>query len=210
MKNLFIPGVQATSDDFELIQKLFQSEKISVECLLPNHSIVNKLNKETLIDELYKKIDLEREEVTLICHAAGCNIGIMLSTHLAVQKLILISPEVFHLSKKEKAEIKKESQEKYGSEISDSENGELSFLDKAILNHQLSKTRKWALEELEKVDIPSVIIYSEGDYHISKVGVECLATELEAETISLESNEHNPLIGEQGKKLVKQMKVFLK
>lgn len=200
MKNLFIPGVQTSPEDFELIQKLFQSEKISIECLLHNYSIVNKENKETVINELYKKIDLEREEVTLICYAAGCNIGIMLSAHSAVQKLILISPEVFQLSKKEKGVGK----------ISDNEKVRISFVDKVIFNHQLSKTRKWALEDLEKVDIPAVIIYSEGDSRISKVGLDHLATELEAETISLESNAHNPLIGEQGKKLVKQMKSFLK
>ncbi len=211
MKNLYIPGMNSSAEEYEKVKQLFKEEGLSLERLLENYLAISRMSKNDVIYTLVKKLDelSAYQDTTLICHSMGCNLGFLGARHPAVKKMVLISPEIYASTKEEKKCARELKQMKYQDET------ERKIKFRSLSAHLylvglFLRSRKWALQSLNDFKKPIMIVYSEGDHFVSKSGIERLEKMSESiDTITLETSYHNPFMSDKGKVLTKKINEFI-
>jgi len=209
VKVIYIPGMSITKEELKKIRMVFSEGGIQIEPLISDYLSIAKMSKHNIERTIMDRIDSisEEDDTHLLCHSMGCNFGVLASNHPMVQSITLISPEFRRATKKEREEIIAISATKYQNEV-------LEKVTKRTISEQLLlvglflRSRKWALKELVKVEVPMMVVYSEGDPFVSRKGIDEIGDEI-TRKIVMETSNHNPLLSEVGPTLVKRYRHYI-
>lgn len=229
--NIFIPGLTSNQNGTGKCIELLENDGIRDIIIFNAKKSLFKISSGFYFNSvLYDKIrEYTDGKVNLICHSMGCNYGIsaIASFNLANQiksvpkenlnKIVLISPEVWSISSEEQKAIDIENvkNSNFGEEVIKS-----SFLSKIDI-----RKLKWLREFVRTQEIArnmlvdgfeyepeTMIVYSKGDRFVSPNGINNLQTYLNrvSEVIAVETIMHNPLLNEKkGPVLSKKISSFL-
>lgn len=213
MYNLYLKGLSTDNQELSKIRDNFNNSGLSFTNVFDSYSNLAALSKNAIqaeVDEKIRRANPTMQNVNLICHSMGCNLGVLAAEQSKkIKSLVLISPEFGKYSTKEKRKIEEANihptfQRQYGEKET-----RLSS-DKVRSIIVFNRTKPWATLAIEKVDIPVLIIYSKDDTFIPKEYLENLAKRkdnVEIETIN--SKLHNPLTSLDHKnKTIKLIKKF--
>ena len=197
MYNLYLKGLSTDNQELNQIRTLFKEnglEFTNVFNSYANLSMLSKTNLNAEIAEKIRKCNPTMQNINLICHSMGCNLGaIATESSSKIKSLILISPEFGEYSKKEKNQIQEEKlhptiQRPFG-EKNQKINGETA---KSLI--VFNRTKPLATLAIEKVKVPTLIIYSKDDTFIPKEYLHHLASRKDnIEIAEINSKLHNPL-----------------
>lgn len=125
--------------------------------------------------------------------------GALVTDYLNVKNIAFVSPEFMFSSKKERLEIQKLVQQKYVDELPFVIESK-SILDRLLLVGLFLRSRRSALQALSNLEVPIMVVYSEGDPFVSRKGIQALGTV----EVMVETSHHNPFMSNEGKPLVKK------
>lgn len=215
MYSLYLKGLSTDNQELSEIRDSFNDNGLSFTNVFDSYSNLATLSKNAIqaeVDEKIRRANPTMQNVNLICHSMGCNLGVLAAEQSKkIKSLVLISPEFGEYSTKEKRKMEEANihptfQRQYGEKET-----KISS-DKIRLIIVFNRTKPWATLAIEKVDIPVLIIYSKDDTFIPKEYLENLAKRkdnVEIETIN--SKLHNPLTSLDHKnKTIKLIKDFQK
>lgn len=213
MYNLYLKGLSTDNQELSEIRDSFNDNGLSFTNVFDSYSNLAALSKNAIqaeVDEKIIRANPTMQNVNLICHSMGCNLGVLAAEQSKkIKSLVLISPEFGEYSTKEKRKIEEANihptfQRQYGEKETKISSEKIRSI--IVFN----RTKPWATLAIEKVDIPVLIIYSKDDTFIPKEYLEDLAKRkdnIEIETIN--SKLHNPLTSLDHKnKTIKLIKDF--
>ena len=213
MYNLYLKGLSTDNQELSEIKDSFNDNGLSFTNVFDSYSNLAALSKNAIqaeVDEKIRRANPTMQNVNLICHSMGCNLGVLAAEQSKkIKSLVLISPEFGEYSTKEKRKIEEANihptfQRQYGEKETKISSEKIRSI--IVFN----RTKPWATLAIEKVDIPVLIIYSKDDTFIPKEYLENLAKRkdnVEIETIN--SKLHNPLTSLDHKnKTIKLIKNF--
>lgn len=213
MYNLYLKGLSTDNQELSEIKDSFNDNGLSFTNVFDSYSNLAALSKNAIqaeVDEKIRRANPTMQNVNLICHSMGCNLGVLAAEQSKkIKSLVLISPEFGEYSTKEKRKIEEANihptfQRQYGEKETKISSEKIRSI--IVFN----RTKPWATLAIEKVDIPVLIIYSKDDTFIPKEYLENLAKRkdnIEIETIN--SKLHNPLTSLDHKnKTIKLIKDF--
>jgi len=205
MANFYIKDLSTTEEELKKIRDNFLKSEIEIEIIIPSYSKVWMCSKEELILKMQEVIG-NQEEVNLICHSMGCNLGVILAKRIKrLNKVILVSPEFVPISELEKLDIAL----KYPGNLEDTKEEKLTLKKiKAII--LFLRTRKWALEEITDFLTMNntLIVYSKGDRYVSQKYIKELTNKSNITAVSIDSSYHNPLLN--NKESIEKIKRYIK
>lgn len=197
MNNLYFKGLSTDNQELEKIRSMFKENDLRFTNVFYSYEGLPLFSKEKLnaaIDDEVRRSNPIGQDVNIICHSMGCNLGILNAEKSSkVKKMVLISPEFGEYSKKEKRIIEEAKthpsiQRPFG-EKSKKISGETA---KSII--LFNRTKPWATLALERVNVPILIIYSKDDIFIPKEYLHRLANRKDNVEIEIiNSKLHNPL-----------------
>ena len=213
MYNLYLKGLSTDNQELSKIRDSFNNNDLSFTNVFDSYSNLAALTKNAIqaeVDEKIIRANPTMQNVNLICHSMGCNLGVLAAEQSKkIKGLVLISPEFGEYSTKEKRKMEEANihhtfQRQYGEKETKISSDKIRSI--IVFN----RTKPWATLAIEKVDIPVLIIYSKDDTFIPKEYLEDLAKRkdnIEIETIN--SKLHNPLTSLDHKnKTIKLIKDF--
>lgn len=197
--------MNTTHQEFLQVQKLFLEDGLSLKGLLDDHLYFSKMTKSKIVDDLEKRVldYSDGNDVNLICHSMGCNFGALIGRHPSVKKIVFISPEFVSSSRKERSFIKSNTSQKYADEIPMVMDPK-PISERLLLVGLFLRSRRWALQELYNIEIPVMVVYSEGDPFVFRE-----FSWSNAKEVMVETSYHNPFMSKEGKQLVKKIRDFL-
>ena len=80
MYNLYYKGLSTDSIELNEIKKYFGENKVNLNIVFENYSnlpITSVKNLNVVLQEQFKKANPMGKDANLICHAMGCNLGIL-------------------------------------------------------------------------------------------------------------------------------------
>ena len=215
MYSLYLKGLSTDNQELSEIRDIFNDNGLSFTNVFDSYSNLAALSKNAIQAEINEKIrraNPTMQDINLICHSMGCNLGVLAAEQSKkIKSLVLISPELGEYSTKEKRKIEEANihltfQRQYGEKETRLSSNKIRSI--IVFN----RTKPWATLTIEKVDIPVLIIYSKDDTFIPKEYLENLAKRkdnVKIETIN--SKLHNPLTSQDYKnKTIKLIKNFQK
>lgn len=199
MYNLYLKGLSTDNQELQQIRSLFKANDLEFTNVFNSYAGLSMLSKDELnaeIKDRISKCNPTMQNIDLICHSMGCNLGTIATEKAAkIKSLILISPEFGEYSRKEKNQIQEERlhptiQRPFGEQTQkiNSETAKSLIL--------FNRTKPWATLAIERINVPTLIIYSKDDTFIPKEYLQNLASRkdnIEIEIIN--SKLHNPLTG---------------
>lgn len=213
MYNLYLKGLSTDNQELSEIRDSFNDNGLSFTNVFDSYSNLAALSKNAIqaeVDEKIRGANPTMQNVNLICHSMGCNLGVLAAEQSKkIKSLVLISPEFGEYSTKEKRKMEEANihptfQRQYGEKETKISSDKIRTI--IVFN----RTKPWATLAIEKVEIPVLIIYSKDDTFIPKEYLENLAKRkdnVEIETIN--SKLHNPLTSLDHKnKTIKLIKNF--
>ena len=203
MYNLYLKGLSTDNDELNKIRKLFKKYGLDITIIFDKYSDLPLKTDGALkvaIDDKIRKCNPKGQKVNLICHSMGCNLGVIATERSKkIKTLVLISPEFGEYSDKELAQIRNE-------EIN--LNNPREFGEEGLKNNGqkvrsliiFKKTKPMAKIAIEKIQIPTLIIYSKDDSFIPKDYLKDLADRKENIKIAtINTKFHNPLVNGRNK-----------
>ena len=213
MYNLYFKGLSADNKDINKLRDLFKENGLELTNAFDSYEDLAALSKDKIYSEINDKlieVNPTMQDVNLICHSMGCNIG-ALATEKSnkIKKLILISPEFGEYSSKEKAKL----EDKNIFPTIQSEYGEKSKINLEKFRSLIvfKRTKPLATLAIERINIPTLIIYSKDDDFIPKEYLNSLSKRKDnIEIKRISAKLHNPLSSKDHKqKTIKLIKNFL-
>ena len=197
MYNLYYKGLSTDVHELDKIIRFFKENNVSLTPVFENYATlpitsIKKLN--VALQDKFKNANPMGQKTNLICHSMGCNLGVLTTIKTPkVKKLILISPQFGNYTEKE---LEKQKEEKeistfyrpYGEQKTKTTNDKIKSL--IIFN----KTQHLAKVAIEKVNIPTLIIYSKDDSFIPKEYLQDLSARKDNITLkTVDTKMNNPL-----------------
>ena len=194
MRAYYLKGLETTIEDFEYICTKFEEKGIYLTLLEYDYSKFFKLSTDEIVESLKSRISMD-QDISLICHSAGCNFGLLLANSLPnVKNVAFISPLFDEVTKAEKKAVTLSKNEtSYKTTPS-------KFGIKKLKNiFVFLKSKKWVPIELSRYihsDINTIILYSKGDRYISRSILYSMAKLDNIDIAELDCNSHNPVLEE--------------
>lgn len=197
MNNLYFKGLSADSQELDQIKGLFQKNGLIFTNVFYGYAGLPLFSKEKLdaaINDEVRRSNPLRQDVNIVCHSMGCNLGVLSAEKSSkIKKMVLISPEFGEYSKQEQSKM----QETKTKPTIQSPFGEQSTKidgDKVRSLIVFNKTKPYATLAIERVNIPTLIIYSKDDIFIPQNYLNHLADRKDNIDIEvINSKLHNPL-----------------
>ena len=197
MYNLYYKDLTTNSDELDETKRLFNENGLDLNIVFEHYSklpITSIRNLNANLTDAFIKANPMGQKANLICTAMGCNLGILTaSKSKKIKSLTLIAPEFGNYTKDEQKQIDYEKGDDkiirpYGEEKSKINNNKIKKL--FISN----KTQALAKIAIEKIDVPTLIIYSKDDAFIAKDYLNDLAQRKDNIKIAtVQTKIHNPL-----------------
>ena len=214
MYNLYLKGLSTDGQELQQIRNLFKKNNLEFTDIFDSYENLPVLHKDKLIAEVNEQIRKKNptmQNINLICHSMGCNLGVLAAeTSSTIKKMVLISPEFGEYSKKEKNQIQKAriipSIHRPFGEKSKKVNKE-TFKSLIIFN----QTKPWTTLAIERINIPVLIIFAKDDNVIPKEYLNHLSKRKDnIEVKAIDSKLHNPLTSKShGQKTLNLIKNYL-
>lgn len=212
MYNLYLKGLSTNNDELDKIRNLFKKYGLDFTVVFDNYSQLPLRSTGALkvaIDDKIRRCNPMGQKVNLICHSMGCNLGVIAAERSKkIKSLILISPEFGEYSEKEMKKIENEELNLNNPR----EYGELEVKNNANKIKSLivfQKTKPLATAAIEKIQVPTLIIYSKDDLFIPKEYLNGLSDRKDNIKIAtLNTKFHNPLVN--GRNKSKTMRLIQK
>lgn len=212
MYNLYLKGLSTDNQELNEIRSLFKKHGLDFTVVFEGYGNLPIKSDEELKVALQDKLRERNpmgQKINLICHSMGCNLGLLAAEDSKkIKSLVLISPEFGEYSEKELKQIEKDEinlnkPRAYGEqEIKINKNNIRSLL-------LFRKTKLLATAAIEKVDVPTLIIYSKDDAFIPKEYLNDLAERKDnIQVATIPTKYHNPLIN--GKYKTRTMRLIKK
>ena len=208
MNNLYFKGLYTEAQELNKIKNNFENNGLSCSLVFDNYSNLPLLSKNELnaaIDKQVRRCNPIGQNINIICHSMGCNLGVLhAEKSTKIKKIVLISPEFGEYSKKEKYNLSI-IQTPFG-EKNPKLNGDAA---KSLIIFK--RTKPYATLAIERINVPVLIIYSKDDELIPKEYLKNLSKRKDnIKLFSLNSKLHNPLASkDHGPKTMKLIKNFL-
>ena len=213
MYSLYLKGLSTDNQELSKIRDSFNDNGLSFTNVFDSYSNLATLSKNVIqaeVDEKIRRANPTMQNVNLICHSMGCNLGVLAAEQSKkIKSLVLISPEFGEYSTKEKRKMEEANihptfQRQYGEKETKISSDKIRSI--IVFN----RTKPWATLAIERVDIPVLIIYSKDDTFIPKEYLENLAKRKDNVGIeTINSKLHNPLTSQDHKnKTIKLIKNF--
>lgn len=209
MKVVYVPGLSVTKENLQKVKEVLKEGNIEIEPLISDYLSIARMSKQDIERTIMNRLDCIEEandDTHLLCHSMGCNLGVLASKHPSVGSITFVSPEFRKVTRKEQKEIEQIRKEKYSEEKEESVKRDLQ--EQLLLVGLFLKSRKWALKELHQVEIPTMVVYSEGDKFVSRKGIKEIGDRF-TRKIMLETSFHNPFLSKEGKTLVKKYRNYI-
>ena len=214
MYNLYLKGLSTDNQELTQIRNLFKENELDFTNAFNTYANLAALSKNSLkteIDENIRKNNPTMQNINLICHSMGCNIGAIATERSSkIKKLILISPEFGEYSLKEKSKLEEENllpmlKTPFGEKTSKINSEKIRSL--IVFN----RTKPLATLSIEKINVPVLIIYAKDDLFIPQEYIHNLANRKDnIELKIINSKLHNPLTSQDHKqKTIKLIKKFI-
>ena len=212
MYNLYLKGLSTDNDELDKIRNLFKKYGLDFANVFDNYAELPIKTNDALkvsIDDKIRKCNPMGQKVNLICHSMGCNLGVIATERSKkIESLILISPEFGEYSEKEMEKIENENINLNNPR----EFGELEVKNNANKIKSLivfQKTKLLAATAIEKIKVPTLIIYSKDDLFIPQDYLNDLANRKDnLKLATLNTKFHNPLVN--GRNKSKTMRLIQK
>lgn len=214
MYNLYLKGLSTDDQELQQIRNLFKKNNLEFTDVFDSYENLSVLHKNKLIAEVNEQIRKKNptmQNINLICHSMGCNLGVLAAEKSStIKKMVLISPEFGEYSKKEKNQIQEariipsihrpfgEQRKKVNKE---------TFKSLIIFN----QTKPWTTLAIERINIPVLIIYAKDDNVIPKEYLNHLSKRKDNIKVeAIDSKLHNPLTSrDHGQKTLNLIKKYL-
>ena len=210
MYNLYLKGLSTDNEELNNIRNLFKEYSLDFTTVFDNYGdLPITSNKDLLVavNDKLRESNPMGQQTNLICHSMGCNLGVIAAEDSKkIKSMVLISPEFGEYSDKELKQIEKDeinikSSRPYG-ELEAKNN--LNTLKSLII---FNKTKPLATTAIEKIDGPTLIIYSQDDNFIPKAYLQNLAERKDnIDVATIPTKYHNPLL--RGKEESNPMKLI--
>lgn len=212
MYNLYLKGLSTNNEELDKIRNLFKKYGLDFANVFDNYAELPIKTNDALkvsIDDKFRKCNPMGQKVNLICHSMGCNLGVIATERSKkIKSLILISPEFGEYSEKEMEKIENENINLNNPR----EFGELEVKNNANKIKSLivfQKTKLLAATAIEKIKVPTLIIYSKDDLFIPQDYLNDLANRKDnIKLATLNTKFHNPLVN--GRNKSKTMRLIQK
>ncbi len=198
MYNLYLKGLSTNNQELNEIRKLFKENGLDFTVVFNNYGNLpmrTETDLKVAIQDKLRESNPMGQQANLICHSMGCNLGVLAAADSKkIKSLVLISPEFGEYSPEELKQIEKDEinlnrPRAYGEqEIKNNKNNLKSLL-------LFKKTKLLASIAIEKVNVPTLIIYPKDDNFIPKTYLNDLVNR--KDNIKLQTvptKYHNPLV----------------
>lgn len=208
MNNLYLKGTTTNTKELYKILKTLDENQLETYPLYPSYeSLTHEEPKQLgeIINYQILKHVKKGEKYNLICHSLGCNLGVLAASETEkIEKLVLISPNLTNIEEKERQRTIKIKRKKYKEETKNKLSLDNIKKQLQIINSKekiknlilFKKTQKLAKQKIETINIPILVIFSEGDEYISKKYMKYLSEHENTTVYSIPSTNHNPLLDE--------------
>lgn len=191
MYNLYFKGLSTDNTELNQIRHLFKQNNLDFTAAFDDYSTLPLMSNQKLkiaLDDKIRETNPMGHNLNLICHSMGCNLGVIAAEHSKkIKNMILISPEFGKYSEKEEKQMESASKNNKGT------HNKLS-VSKAISFIIFKKTQPIASMAIEKINVPTLIIYSKADPFIPKDYLNNLADrKSNIEIATIDTDQHNPL-----------------
>ena len=215
MNNLYFKGLSTDNKELDQIRSMFKNAGLKFTNVFYSYAGLPILSKDKLnaaLDDEVRRSNPIGQDVNIVCHSMGCNLGVLEAERSSkIKKMVLISPEFGEYSKKEQRQIKDANamprvQRPFGEQSTKIAG------DKAKSLVIFNRTKPYATLAIERISIPTLIIYSKDDIFIPKDYLNSLASRKDnVEIEEIDSKLHNPLTSkDHGQKTLSLIKDYLK
>ena len=203
MYNLYFKGLSTNNAELNQIRELFKTHNLDFTALYDDYGTLPLLLKHKLkmtLDDRINERNPMGQNFNLICHSMGCNLGVIAAEHSKkIKSMVLISPEFGEYSDEEKIIMEN---------VNKNNSGVRTKLDVSKVKSFIlfKKTQPIASVIIERINVPTLIIYSKDDPFIPKDYLNDLADRKDNIELSIiDTNEHNPLLNEDSKSSVMRL-----
>lgn len=201
MKNVLFSGLSYSKENTDKMIRQLEREGVPNVIDFGPYYCYEKYEGEKLLSYLCNSFDnrTEGDDVNIICHSMGCNMGLILAKERSsqIKKAVFISPELRKSTRKEKqiADLRIKTGIAVKYDFSNEKKVKMGVFDKIKLYEVFKQTRKIALENLDSMSaIDSLVIYGAADKFVSQESAEELAEKLDAYIIQARTKYHNVLL----------------
>lgn len=197
MYNLYYKGLLTDVNELDEIKRFFKENNVSLTPVFENYAtlpLTSIKNLNAALQDKFREANPMGQQANLICHSMGCNLGVLTTIKTPkVKKLVLISPQFGNyteeeLDKQKNEKIKSPLQRPYGEQKTKTNNDKIKSL--IVFN----KTQQLAKVAIEKINVPTLIIYSKDDAFIPKEYLQDLSERKDNITLAtIDTKMNNPL-----------------
>ncbi len=210
MKNILFSGLGYNKNNFELMRTVLEEKGITDVLDFGMYQQYKNLSDDKLVNELcaqFDKLSVD-EDVNIICHSRGCNIGLILAKEKSskIKHAVFMSPELQNAGIIDKISSLYYRFDKFTLSLhitvyddSIEESSESGLSDESDLYKLFIQTRSLAEEASKDLyGINSLVVYGRGDKFISRNGVKALTKNLGGKLIVADTVHHNILLTDTG------------
>lgn len=197
MYNLYYKGLTTNLEELDETRKFFNENGLNLNFVFEHYAdlpLTSIKNLNATLNDAFIKANPMGQKANLICNTMGCNLGVLTaSKSKKIKRLVLIAPEFGNYTEEEQKQI---DYEKGDDKIIRPYGEEKTKLNKNKIKKLIisNKTQSLAKIAIEKVNVPTLIIYSKDDAFIAKEYLNDLAkrkNNIEIKTVK--TKMHNPL-----------------
>ena len=209
MYNLYYKDFSANLDELDETKKLFNENGLDLNIVFEHYANLPLTSVKTLnstLTDAFRHANPMGQKANLICNAMGCNLGILTAyKNKRIKSLTLIAPEFGNYTADEQKQIDYEKGDEKIARPYGEEKAKLSKekIKKLILSN---KTQSLAKIAIEKINVPTLIIYSKDDAFIAKEYLDDLAQRKNnIQIATVQTKMHNPLKNKNEKEKVMRL-----